>query len=349
MAATAPLEGRGGLAAAASALLGKALLAPMARGGRRGLSTLIYHRVLAARDELMPFELERVAFERQIAWLASCCRVLPLDEAAARLRAGTLPARAACITFDDGYADNAELALPILQKYGVPATFFAAAGFLDGGCMWNDAIIDLVRRTRLAALDARVLGLGCYPLDSLAARNQAIDALIAHHKYLPMAERQASVDALAQLAGVAPRRDLMMTSAQVRQLHDAGMRIGAHTMHHPILARLPAAQARAEIADGKRRLEDIIDAPVTLFAYPNGKPGRDYLPEHVAMVKALGFQAAVSTAWGGAGRAPDLFQLPRFTPWDRGPARFMLRLARNLGFEARRVSDTVATPSAGAA
>ena len=108
------------------------------------------------------------------------------------------------------------------------------------------------------------------------------------------------------------------------------MEIGGHTANHPILASMENKVARAEIADGKEVLESIIHAPVRLFAYPNGKPGRDYLSEHVKMVRDLGFDAAVSTAHGAAKRGADLYQLPRFTPWDRGQIRFILRMAQNM-------------------
>ena len=62
----------------------------------------------------------------------------------------------------------------------------------------------------------------------------------------------------------------------------------------------------------------------------SGKPGEDYAPETVGLVRELGFDAAVSTTWGSARPANDPFQLPRFTPWDRTRNRFGLRLARDL-------------------
>ena len=122
----------------------------------------------------------------------------------------------------------------------------------------------------------------------------------------------------------------MLTPQQVQRLHAAGMTIGGHTVTHPILTRLETAQARREIVEGRERLEELIGERVDLFAYPCGKPGRDYSPDHVAMVRSCGFKAAVSTAWGSAGRGSDLWQLPRFTPWDRERWRFGLRLAQNL-------------------
>jgi len=125
--------------------------------------------------------------------------------------------------------------------------------------------------------------------------------------------------------------DLMMTSEQVRSMHGAGMEIGGHTVLHPILASTEKSAARTEIANGKEMLEGIIRAPVHFFAYPNGKPERDYLPEHVAMVRELGFEAAVSTAHGAAKPGDDLYQLPRFTPWDRGgQSRFVFRMIQNM-------------------
>jgi len=71
-----------------------------------------------------------------------------LSDAITRLRRGTLPSCAVSITFDDGYADNAENALPLLQKYAITATFFIASGFIDGGRMWNDTVIESVRRAK---------------------------------------------------------------------------------------------------------------------------------------------------------------------------------------------------------
>ena len=118
----------------------------------------------------------------------------------------------------------------------------------------------------------------------------------------------------------------MMRPAQIKRLHDAGMEIGGHTINHPILAMLDDEEARAEIVGGKHRLEEITGAPVTLFAYPNGKPDKDYGPRDVGLVREAGFAAAVSTIGGVANRSSDLFQLPRFSPWDRNPRRLGVRL-----------------------
>ena len=115
-------------------------------GAQARLSILIFHRVLPGPDPLQPDVPEAQRFEQILRWVARWFQVLPLDEAVARLAARTLPARAVAITFDDGYADNATVALPVLKRVGFPATFFIATSFLDGGRMWNDTVIESVAR-----------------------------------------------------------------------------------------------------------------------------------------------------------------------------------------------------------
>lgn len=303
----------------------------LSRGGARGkLNVFIFHRVLPAPDPLFPEEIDVQVFTAMLGWLAAWFEVLPLADAIERLHAGRLPPRAAAITFDDGYADNWTHATPCLQARGMHATFFVATDFLDGGCMWNDVIIESLRRCTLPELDLSFLGQGRLALGAPAQRRAAIDALIGRIKYLAHGERIEVVTRLAEQAGVRIPGDLMMSSEELRCLQRAGMEIGGHTASHPILARIPDADARAEIAKGREILQGITGEPVRLFAYPNGKPGQDYDDRHVAMVRELGFQAAVSTHWAYADAGSDRFQLPRFTPWDRSRARFGLRMMRNL-------------------
>ena len=297
------------------------------------LSILIYHRVLARRDPLFPGEVDRVLFERQLRLLKRFYTPLPLPQALLRLQDGSLPPRAACITFDDGYADNAEHALPLLQRHGLHATFFIATGYLNGGQMWNDRVIGAVRHAAGPVLDLRELELGSLPLASLAQRRAAIEHVLGKLKYLPFEQRQRLAADVQRRAGAAGQRHeyAMLSLPQLQRLQAASMGIGAHTVSHPILAALSDRAARNDIANGKRELEQLLQAPVTLFAYPNGKAGRDYGPAHVDIVKSLGFAGAVATDWGVARPGPglDLFQLPRFTPWDRARLAFLWRLRQN--------------------
>jgi peptidoglycan/xylan/chitin deacetylase (PgdA/CDA1 family) len=313
------------------------LAAPAGAAGK--LSILIFHRVLPQPDPLFPAEVDAAQFDEICCWLRAWFQVLPLEEAVQRLAQDSLPARALAITFDDGYADNYQVAMPILQRHGLCATFYVATGFLDGGRMWNDSVIEAVRRSPLEQLEmtgtpAQALGaLALGGRDAHGLRRAAIDRLLGAIKYLEPAERLDWVAAVAERSATCLPDDLMMSSAQVKGLHRGGMQIGAHTVSHPILARLSRTAAEREIAQSKLALEALLGERVGQFAYPNGKPGVDYLDDSVDLVKRLGFDAAVSTRWGVSTRSSDRFQLPRFTPWDRSRLRFGARMLRMLAAE----------------
>lgn len=302
------------------------LLSPSGNKGQ--LSIFIFHRVLPDADPLLPFEPSAEQFTWMARYFARTYNVLPLAEAARRLQAGTLPAAAATITFDDGYADNLQIAWPILQRYSLPATFFIATAFLDGGRMWNDDIIETARVLPPGEFDLGAFGLGTHNLSDTLSRIRCYESVLGKLKYFEHTQRTSIARQIALHAGLPATSDLMMTRMELRTLQASGAEIGAHTHTHPILERLPDTLARAEIERGKCELESILGSPVRVFAYPNGAPKRDWSARHAAMVKQMGFEAAVTTEQRFAHAASaDMFQLPRFTPWDRTPLRFA---ARNL-------------------
>jgi peptidoglycan/xylan/chitin deacetylase (PgdA/CDA1 family) len=183
------------------ALTLRTLATVASRGGRHGsLAILIFHRVLAEPDPLFPDEPDVATFSAQMDLLAQVFRPLPLVDAVRRLRAGTLPPRAVCVTFDDGYANNLECAWPILAARGIPATVFVAPGYLGNGRMFNDTIIESIRRAP-ATLDLTDLDLGTYRLSDLQARHQAIVDLIGRTKYLRPDLRRDLADAIAKATG----------------------------------------------------------------------------------------------------------------------------------------------------
>ena len=300
------------------------------RGQAARLSVLIFHRVLPLPDPLFPNEIDARRFDEMCAWVKGWFNVIPLDSAVVGLREGKLPERAACITFDDGYADNYRVALPILQRHSLTSTFFIATGFMDGGRMWNDTIIESVRGCNRQQLDLEDLRLGSHVIASAKDKRSTISALIGQIKYRSVADRVKIASAISDQAQVIPPDNLMMTSQEVKKMRGAGMQIGAHTVNHPILARLTRDEAYAEIQRSKVTLEGLLNERVGLFAYPNGKPEEDYTAETVEIVRDLEFDAAVSTSWGSSKLGEDIFQISRFTPWDRSKLRFAARMWANL-------------------
>jgi peptidoglycan/xylan/chitin deacetylase (PgdA/CDA1 family) len=265
--------------------------------------------------------------------IAENFHVLRLSDAVRRLRSGTLPPRAVSITFDDGYSNNWRVAQPILAQRALPATVFVAPGFLGGGRMFNDTIIESIRRAP-AELNLSKAGLSTYCFPDLASRRNAITNIIGSLKYLEYNERHARAQLIAEIVGAELPTDLMMDPSEVLAASRSGLEIGAHTVNHPILARLESDAAENEILKSRHQLQEITGGSVTSFAYPNGRPNSDYGAQHVAVVRKAGFELAVSTAWGAASIHSDPFQLPRISPWDRDAVRFAGRVLR--GFRERR-------------
>lgn len=301
-------------------------IAPRAEDAGR-LCIVNYHRILEQPDMLLDADPTVDTFRWQMDVLAECFNVLPLADAVERLTHGRMPPRAVAITFDDGYRSLHDLALPILRERALPATVFVTSGHMaDASSMWNDVILEAVRRLPGPAVDLRDIGFDIYPLSTPEQRSASVTLLTERCKYLVPEQRALMLERLQELAGADLTQDLMLTGDMLATLLVNGIDIGGHTVTHPILARLDDASAQREIEDNKRDLERIIGRAVHLFAYPNGKYGADFDDRHMAMVRAAGYRAAFSTAAGVATRRHDLFQLPRSRPWDNQPLMFAARL-----------------------
>ena len=294
-----------------------------------GHQVLIFHRVLSKPDPMMPGEIDLAWFDDIVGMLARQFQILPLLDAVKLAGSGALPRASLSITFDDGYADNWQNALPVLEKHGAHATFFIAVDFIAGGRMWNDTVIETARRLEPGTYGHESLQLGPMAVSTDDERRNLAERVIGACKYLPSDRRQQMVDEFAALSQTPLPDDLMMTWDQVRKLDASNStEIGGHTRSHPILANCDRATAFEEIDGGASVLEQKLGKRPRVFAYPNGKLGQDYLESQTALVRDAGFEAAVATDWGVMTASTDRFQIPRFTPWQRSRGRFTIDLLR---------------------
>jgi len=259
------------------------------------------------------------AFEAHVRYLAANYSVMRLDEIVRRLATGApLPPNAVAVTFDDGYADNLNAART-LHRHGLSATFFLTAGCLaDGEPFWLTEIRRLILAlpagpVTLSADAARLHAL----LDDLNSRNKAIRALTRLIKSHTIPVREKLREQLRGLAVCSLPPTDMLRWADVAEMERLGMTIGAHTLTHPNLPSAQLAAATAEIVGSKRRLEEALTTPVTLFSYPNGGAERYYTPELQRVVAQSGFEAAVSSRNGFAGVGSDLYALERIEVEER--------------------------------
>ncbi|MGO4713098.1 polysaccharide deacetylase family protein [Bradyrhizobium sp. 2TAF24] len=267
---------------------------------------LMLHHVRPARDD--PFQPNRhleVTPDFLRATLthvrAQGFEIIGLDEMHRRLAAGDFERRFACFTFDDGYRDNRDHALPVMRDYDAPFTVYAAADFADGsGPLWWLALEQLVAQAdTIEAPIGDGIRLDCgTPL----AKTEAFAQLHGWLRGLPddTAVRDA-VDRLCRQHGIATKArgaDLCLSWDELRAFAaEPLVTIGAHTLSHCNLARETETGAAREMADSRARIESELQRPARHFAYPYGDRGAATTREF-ALARRLGFDTAVTTRPG---------------------------------------------------
>lgn len=314
---------------------------------------LYYHRVTEAARDPQLLCVRPDQFERHMALIAERARGRALRDLVADQASGRLTAGDVVVTFDDGYVDNLTVAAPILRRYGIPATFFVSTGLLGTRrqFFWDELARLLLEAPRVPpVIEVSVAGqIHRFPFadqdEPTAAewtvlqpatrdRQRAYGTLCSLLAGCSPTERESVVAAVALQVGAGrdgPDAARMMTPAEVRAL-DAlpGLEVGAHTVGHPSLARLPDEDQRAEIAGSKSALEEILGRPVPLFAYPFGGAG-DVSPTTRRLVGEVGFDAACSTAAGVVQRRSDRLHLPRILVRGLDEAAFVRHVLARAG------------------
>lgn len=305
------------------------------------LTVLVFHKVPEEGNPLVPDEMIRRQFEKVINFVDNLFFVIPLSHAVLALRAGNLPRRAACITFDDGYPEWITGVVPVLQRYNMPATFFITTGQFNNRPMWNERILYAITHAKSGSegVDLKDVGLPWLPLSSMFDRVRVINQLVRVLKYVDSDRRENYIQQLERQLDVSNSDVPVLTPMQVRDLHARGFEIGGHTISHPILNCCDPSRAFHEIAGVKEELEGIINGRVESFAYPNGIPGRDFGVEHIEMIKKAGYTCAVTTHHGTATSGTSLYQIPRFTPWGPSVYKMRLQVMRNFMIARSELSE----------
>jgi len=314
-----------------AAMLDVAWLRPLLRRmpSWRGVLVLNYHRVGAWADS--PFDhalwsATAEGFDAQLRLLARETDVVAPADVAELGRRGH--GRHVLITFDDGYRDNWEIALPLLRAHGLTATFFLATGFLDRPHVaWWDEIAWMARNATRP----------------LPGGTDAAGKRFTHeYKHMPAERKAAFLDEIAEQTG-AGRCDasaaagMWMSWDEARELRAAGMSIGGHTVTHPVLGSLDEGRQRAEIAGCRERLEAELGEPMRWFSYPVGFPGSfDATTRRVLDEQGVELAFSFYGGWLRTG-ALDPFDVPRVNVGPAlTPARLhaMLRLPQLFAREA---------------
>jgi peptidoglycan/xylan/chitin deacetylase (PgdA/CDA1 family)/glycosyltransferase involved in cell wall biosynthesis len=295
-----------------------------------GIKILYYHRVAATAPppgQLGPPPLTAEEFEKHLHHLRRFYNVIRLEEAVEFLASGrAFPSNCIVITFDDGYRDNLTVALPALERQGLPAALFVVSGAIDGKPLWLDLVDSWFRATNVTTL--RFGRTNELSLKTQTERRQSFDHVRSVLKSLPGEElAQALAELRAQLGISGPDRppddSAILNWDEVRQLSSSGlMTIGAHTMTHRLLTTLEPEEMRWEIEESCRRLAQELHQPIRFFAYPGGA----YNSAAQAVVRNAGL-VALATGGGFNPFGSDLSALRRLGPEGRRQSQFVLYLA----------------------
>jgi peptidoglycan/xylan/chitin deacetylase (PgdA/CDA1 family) len=317
---------------------------------------LMYHRV--AQDSLDPWGLcvSPANFAAHLDVIRRQRRPMRVGDLVAKLGAGDRPRRAVVVTFDDGYRDNLEAALPLLAAADVPATVFCTAGCIGREQpFWWDHLAALVlapdRLPEALELDvggrSRRWGLGAAVSYTSADRasdrhwqgdeNRDSPRLLFFRdvwnwlRPLDEANRASALRRIGAWSGVGEEVAIQAGPLSHDQALELArhplIEIGAHTVTHAALSTLSRSAQQREIGESRARLEDLIGRPVTSFAYPFG----DYGTETADLVREAGFRSACTTQLDAVRSSSNLFHLPRVGVADCDGDTFAKTLSDVLG------------------
>jgi peptidoglycan/xylan/chitin deacetylase (PgdA/CDA1 family) len=285
-----------------------------------GVLTLCFHRIGSAGGspwEQPPWDTTIEELDRRLRFLRRHAELIAPDELLGLDAAPRGPH--VLLTFDDGYREWATEVLALLRAHDVSAAFFIATGFIDRPrAPWWYELSWMARRSPRATLPRGEWLPAPLRLDR-GNRDGAVEALLDAYKALPGEHTEAFLDWVAEASGSGrcdpqAMRDDWLTWDMVRELRDAGMEIGGHTVDHPVLARLSGDEQRRQIATCATRIDAELGRPMRMFSYPVGLPdsfGREARTalEDEGVRLAFGYHGGFARG----GRVLDPLEVPRVT------------------------------------
>jgi peptidoglycan/xylan/chitin deacetylase (PgdA/CDA1 family) len=287
-----------------------------------GALVLTLHRVLPdgeRKTTLSPpgMVMGERTFASMIRYLSAEHRVFPLD---APRRSTPADRRIAiALTFDDGWADNARYAQPILARHAMPAAIFLCPEKMGESLpFWPERLVAFFRTATQLRREKELLDFvrKCADLPEIRVIAQAPEVVEAVKQFSP-SRRDRLFERLEQMGfgkslGNSAGTDSTMSWEDARRLAKDGLVLGSHTLHHEILTRIPIEKARDEITDSRKRLDRETGRRCFAFAYPNG----DWSPEVRAVTASAGYALAFANKPGVWTALTDLFTIPRIGLWE---------------------------------
>jgi peptidoglycan/xylan/chitin deacetylase (PgdA/CDA1 family) len=298
------------------------------------LTILMYHAIVRSPLALTHWcFLDERSFGRQIAYLREHFDVIGLSEAVRRLKDRALVRPTAVITFDDGFANTYDVAGPILNAAGLPATVFLTTGLIGtDDTLWFCRLNDALARTRCKSFEWDGARFDVSRWEARATTAATIQERLKKRSH-PVLLRE--LGCILDLLGAEPDEPLdaaspyrMLSAEAVREMSLGRFEFGAHTHHHAILSRITPDERAVEIERSVEAVLAMTDRPCELFAYPNGKR-EDYDEETIDMLGSYGIRSAVTAVSGVNDPSTHVMELKRYAVGpETGIASFATGLQR---------------------
>jgi peptidoglycan/xylan/chitin deacetylase (PgdA/CDA1 family) len=274
---------------------------------------LLYHRVTSLPSDPEMLAVTPENFRAQLLHLKKTVPIIRFEDDWKKVQRP-----AAVVTFDDGYADNALEALPILKEVGVPATFFVSTGSIgtESEFWWHELerlILEQRDLPKCFTLDDETCGRS-WPTATLTERQELYHGIMRLMNDVDAERRNNWLGQVRCWAGTKEKdagRHRLMSVDELRLLAGSSLvTIGAHTVTHTRLSSLSRNRQREEITTSKQKLEAWLGKEIPIFSYPFGRRS-DYTQETIALCRQAGFARAAANFPGQAHRWTDPYQIPR--------------------------------------
>lgn len=288
------------------------------------LTVLLYHGVTVNEQSgIVNFSGKHInakLFEDQISFIKKNCCILSMDDVVEIYNSGKIwPKNSVAITFDDGFQNNYLNAVPILDMFDVPATFYICAGMINTNLMfWVDIIEDCINRTKIKILKTSINGLTLFKLKSLEDKIHAIDEIKRYCKSSSSDKKRIIIEELIDETSIKPSVEAstdykMMTWEELRNLNKNRLfTVGGHTLYHDIMTSLNIDKVK-EDTDATLALIDFnLNQKTFHYSYPEGQSNH-YNKDIISILINKGIVCSPS-AIDGFNFNEDLFNLKRIMP-----------------------------------
>lgn len=302
---------------------------------RKSLVILTYHRLVDSDTDLDEGVISATAkeFSQQLDLLARTQNVLTMNDLRRVLDGDLeLPNNSVMITFDDGYRDNYELALPALVHYGLQATFFVTTGFVEAPQLpWWDRISYILKLTKVPRIRLE------YPRPIHLRLSDAQERLHAKKTLLHLFKQVVGLDYVRFFAELEEQaqvfvdephlaKELFMNWEEVRRMHLSGMEIGAHCHSHRVLETIQSEEAIEELAYCQKLILENVGISPRSIAYPVGHSPVSRGSQLFSSLMQLGYDVGFTFLPGCVDTTTpfssvDRYNLPRL-PVARGPGNY---------------------------